>query len=572
MNSNNTPLTVIDFFCGAGGFSEGFNQMGFEIIKGYDRWKPAIDTFNHNFSTDSIVKNILDFEDLFEIQSIPDTDVILGSPPCVSFSSSNRAGNSDKSLGIRLTEVYLKIVAVKKHQPNSILKAWFMENVANSKKYLKSFYTFKDLSLNEWALKHNLNPNEIAIDLRGNSKVINAADFGSFQARKRLISGEIINFGGLKIPDNTHSVFTLDNKKSYRTVKEIKDTLPNPFSKPLEVLVKDPQYDIEIPLKSLSDHFYDTGVFKIEWKNSKYLKTNHPYMGKMSFPENENKPSRTVTATRIPHSRESLIYRSELKRLGDGEFRMPTIREAATIMGFPITYQFIGPENTKWKLIGNAVCSTVSRMLAVSVLKSENITIPVNLKVCKTTDLVGIPNLNTFKTKTFENPPIKNAGAKFRRHPIKDGNLTVTLSNYNIDSNTNPDGKWRTSVQYGNGKGFISQKVENNFYKEIEDLIKGQYMGEEFLSVINNGFSEKIGNSKLMQEMYETQKPQRNYLEPTELIEEVSFIIEKLKVKDREIILSKEKIFLHKNYVPLSQLFALYAVNKISSNSNFERD
>ena len=68
--------------------------------------------------------------------------------------------------------------------------------------------------------------------------------------------------------------------------------------------------------------------------------------------------------------------------------------------------------------------------------------------------------------------------------------MTVTLSNYNIDSNTTPDGKWRTSVQYGNGKGFISQKIENNFYKEIEDVIKRQFKGKEFLSVINNGFSE----------------------------------------------------------------------------------
>ena len=49
-----------------------------------------------------------------------------------------------------------------------------MENVANSKKYLKSFYTFKDLSLQDWASMHNLNPNAIAIDLRGNSEVINA--------------------------------------------------------------------------------------------------------------------------------------------------------------------------------------------------------------------------------------------------------------------------------------------------------------------------------------------------------------------------------------------------------------
>ena len=37
-------LTVIDFFCGAGGFSEGFRQQGYEDnVAGYDHWKPAID-------------------------------------------------------------------------------------------------------------------------------------------------------------------------------------------------------------------------------------------------------------------------------------------------------------------------------------------------------------------------------------------------------------------------------------------------------------------------------------------------------------------------------------------------
>jgi len=38
-------------------------------------------------------------------------------------------------------------------------------------------------------------------------------------------------------------------------------------------------------------------------------------------------------------------------------------REAATIMGFPITFQFAGSEYTKWRLIGNAVypiCQSLS--------------------------------------------------------------------------------------------------------------------------------------------------------------------------------------------------------------------
>lgn len=35
-------MTVIDLFCGAGGFSEGFRQQGFEILQGIDCWEPAI--------------------------------------------------------------------------------------------------------------------------------------------------------------------------------------------------------------------------------------------------------------------------------------------------------------------------------------------------------------------------------------------------------------------------------------------------------------------------------------------------------------------------------------------------
>ena len=49
-NKNNKRLTVIDFFCGGGGFSEGFRRAGFDVIMGVDSWKPAIEThnFNHN--------------------------------------------------------------------------------------------------------------------------------------------------------------------------------------------------------------------------------------------------------------------------------------------------------------------------------------------------------------------------------------------------------------------------------------------------------------------------------------------------------------------------------------------
>ena len=563
-------LRVIDFFCGAGGFSEGFRQMGYEIIYGFDHWKPAVETFNHNFNLNCEVKNILDFKSsIAEIESLPNTEIIIGSPPCVSFSSSNKSGNADKSLGVELTETFLRIVAVKKNQPNSILKAWFMENVVNSKRYLQTAYTFKDLGLTEWANKNRISPLKIAIDLYENSAIINSADYGAFQARKRVISGEIIKKGKLILPKSSHSEDGLDGKKKYMTIGKMKQNFPHPFTKLSDKIINDPHYQIKISQSQLTDHFYDTGIYKVEWKFSKYWKINHPFMGKMSFPENENKPSRTITATKIANSRESIIYKTEINRLGDGEYRLPTVREAAIIMGFPITYQFIGAENNKWRLVGNAVCCSVSRAFAKVVLDEHRFSIPSSLVLKNKPKIDGIVNLNTYKIKSLNKPPIKNQGSRFRRHAIKDGNLTVTLSNYDIENNPkSAEGKWFTSVQYGTGKGFPIQKINDKYYKNLEGIINEYKGGKEFLKYINNGFSEKIGNANELQKLYEHQKSNTKYTEPTELVDLVQEIIDELKIENVEIEQKKLIVFKHKEKVPLKQFFALYAINKISTIAN----
>lgn len=565
-----SKLRVIDFFCGAGGFSEGFRQMGYEIVYGFDHWRPAIDTYNHNFSLNCEVKNILDFKhSIDEIEKLPNTEIIIGSPPCVSFSSSNKSGNADKSLGVELTETFLRIVAVKKHQPNSILKAWFMENVVNSKRYLQTSYTFKDLGLTEWANKYRINPFNTAIDLYDNTAVINSADYGSFQARKRLIAGEIISKRKLIMPPATHDEDAKNGKAPYMTIGMMKKQFPNPYSDKSDKIILDPQYPIQISQTLLTDHFYDTGIYQVEWKFSRFWKTNHPFMGKMSFPENEDKPSRTITATKIANSRESIIYKSELNRIGDGEYRLPTVREAAIIMGFPITYQFLGTENNKWRLVGNAVCCSVSRALAKIVLETLKLPLPDKLVLNNNLNIEGIINLNTYKLKVFDKPPVKNKGSRFRRHAIKDGNLTVTLTNYDIEKNSkSAEGKWFTSIQYGTGKGFPIQKIDDNYYKNIEKLILSFRGGSEFLSYINNGFSKKIGNAQELQKLYELQKSTPNLTEPTELVDTIQELIDKLNIERKDINQKELRVFKYKEKIPIRQFFALYAINKISTIAN----
>jgi len=562
------PLTVCDFFCGAGGFSEGFRQQGFEIVLGIDHWSAATNTFNHNFGLSCTPHDVLDFEKSIEkIEALPDTDIILGSPPCVTFSSSNNSGKADKTLGITLMKVFLKIVAVKKWKRDSKLKAWFMENVPRSLRHLED-YTFKDLGLSEWAAKNDLVESAVAISLKQNASIINSANHGAPQTRERMIAGEIICEKKFVIPNYSHAE---KNEKllAWRNANEVLKALPKPNCKKSYRRINDPNYpSLSLPMNTITDHFYDSGLYAWEWRQSKFLKTNHPYMGKMSFPENGNRPSRTITATKSGSSREASIYRSEYLRKGDGEYRTPTVREAACLMGFPLSYQFLGTEGQKWTLVGNAVCPSVSRALAETVRRSyqlPDISAPVIQMV---PNLNHVGNLNTFEEKRFNKRSARTKNSRFRRHPFKDGGITVTLSNYDIETKSKDTSTWMTSVQYGTGEGFPTYRFPDDFFSEIAPIIKQLDKGSRFLEIINNGFTEKIAKGDLMQNMYESHKSMRPYCEPALLVERVAKIIDSLNVQGTVFLQDRSLVFKNKTSVPVKQLFALYALNKISSLAN----
>lgn len=53
---------MLDLFCGAGGFPEGFRSVDCQIVGGVDHWKPAVDTFNCNFGLEREPAEILFYE------------------------------------------------------------------------------------------------------------------------------------------------------------------------------------------------------------------------------------------------------------------------------------------------------------------------------------------------------------------------------------------------------------------------------------------------------------------------------------------------------------------------------
>lgn len=565
-------LRVIDFFCGAGGFSEGFRQQNFEIVMGVDNWKPAIQTHNLNHNLNDVTRNVLDFENNVElINALPNTEVIIGSPPCVNFSMSNRAGKADKSLGVRLIEAYLRVVAVKKHQPNSILKAWLMENVPNSRNYVKESYSFADLNLNDWAKSVGLNPKEEALKVKNNGGLYTASDYGSPQSRQRFICGEIISTGKFPEPTKTHSKnIDLFNAKAYVTLGEIKQRMPSPLDANSQKEWEDPNYPhLKLKVQNITDHFYDTGIYTVEWEKARFSKVNHPFMGRMSFPEDESRPSRTIMATKSASTREAIIFKSERRRKGNGEYRLPTIREIATLMGFPYTYQFTGGEGTKWRLIGNAVCPHMASALAKEIRSELDLRPVSDNEICFPDPLHGktfFENLNNTKSITFDAPPKKKKGAKFRMHPFKDGNMTVTLTNFDPRKDSSPatNGKrWHCSLFLGSGKDFSIVPINKAFVEKSEKLIKNMPDGHRFISDFKREFKGKIATHKQLQYLLEENLSQDGkLLGPVTLIEELATFIKAYDTKNEVIEVKLNKI--SKDRFPKRQIMAIWAIGNIA--------
>lgn len=76
-------MKVVDLFCGAGGFSEGFRQAGFDIVAGVDNWVVALQSYKKNFPEAKIIYKDVCY---LNVNELPAFDVLIGSPPCQEWS------------------------------------------------------------------------------------------------------------------------------------------------------------------------------------------------------------------------------------------------------------------------------------------------------------------------------------------------------------------------------------------------------------------------------------------------------------------------------------------------------
>lgn len=206
-NLHTTNKVVVEFFCGCGGTSLGFEMAGFEVILGVDIHQPSIKTFMANHPNCSTIlgdikkinpKEILEFLEGREI------DVLIGGVPCQGFSLNNRKRNEDDERNLLYKE-FVKFVKILKP------KAVVLENVSGMRS-----------AKNGEVVKNIEKDLSEAGNMIVKSQMLFAPDYGVPQKRQRLIfvgiRDKVFNFNDI---EKTHK------PENYVTVKEAIGDLPS---------------------------------------------------------------------------------------------------------------------------------------------------------------------------------------------------------------------------------------------------------------------------------------------------------------------------------------------------------
>ena len=357
-------IKVVSLFSGGGGLDLGFMSEGYQIIWAIDNNQNAVNTYKHNIGSHIICSDI----NAIDISSIPHADVVIGGPPCQSFSlAGNR--NTEDSRG-QLVWKYIEIIEHIKPQ------AFLFENVIGllSAKNSKNEKIIDNL---KFAFK--------SIGYHIKQQVINAADYGVPQKRNRVILVGLKKNIEFKFPEPTHSADGI-NLPKYISVQEALGDLPSATetNEPLaynqiaqtsyqKLMRGNNTYVLDHTIPQMSDldkyivaHVKPGGNYMDipSEVNSKRIKRLQEHGGHTTcygrmLPE---QPSYTInTYFNRPNVGCNIHY---------SEDRLITIREALRLQSFPDNYVLVSSSKQgKSLIVGNAVPPLLAKIMA-STLKN----------------------------------------------------------------------------------------------------------------------------------------------------------------------------------------------------------
>lgn len=327
IEENGRPLRAIDLYAGVGGWSLGLSLAGIEVVASYEWWSPACLTNRANGGHTVLQRDIRSL-DLGELPS--NIDIVVGSPPCTQFSLANRGGSGDLADGVRDLRAFLRIVA--RLRP----RYWVFENVVRAAQIFEREVYSGSLSEFAW--------------LTPTVHVVDASRFGIPQRRTRAFVGNI-DFN------------LLEAYSSAMPQKTLGEVIASVNSQ--DACVADPTWGWGYGRGAVTDVDHEVPLTPQETRLNRDAKANNPIYNGMAFPDDLNRPSRTVTATCTRVSRESIVVEMP-GRLAT--YRRLSVRERAALQGFPLWFQFLGETHTqKLKMIGNAVPPSLTFLVAQAI-------------------------------------------------------------------------------------------------------------------------------------------------------------------------------------------------------------
>lgn len=333
-------FNVIDLFCGAGGFSEGFKNEGFEILMGFDFDETKIQVYNKNFGKNKgIICDIskLSRKEIIEKIKYNEVDVIIGSPPCNYHSSATRHKRQDKFLDIDKTRGayhFYRIVSIIKPK-------WFiMENITE-------FYNTMDIEM----LKELFKIHGYTVTLQQ----LNAIHFGVPQNRRRgFLIGNIL---GRDIVIERH----LTKDKDYITIREaIEDLEKIEFG--TKVYLPEPTSEYQKMMRNkqgtTTEHIC-TNHNKKTINNIKLVREGKKKIDNYHIPSYDKFSPTITTRFEIPSGKGSSIHPTKNRSF--------TPREAARLQSFRDSFEFLGTRKDIREQIGHAVPPLLSQAIAKNI-------------------------------------------------------------------------------------------------------------------------------------------------------------------------------------------------------------
>ena len=388
MTSGTTPreIRTIDLFAGCGGLTEGFrsfrpsgeSRSPYRPVAAVEMEHWAAATYMANFGGDAaageqVQVNCKKIEDWNPKPFANGADVILGGPPCQGFSG---LGNGDpKGEKNHLWREYMRVVRTV--EP----KVFVIENVD---RFLRSS-EYADL------FEASEKPDGELKNYHLETKVLNAADYGVAQRRRRVIvlatrRDVIAEHGGvpLRHPNPTHA----KPKKGSPAVSSVPGLEPWISVGPAVFAKTDNATDyLDLPERviTLLDKElpgpYATSELHIGRTPSEHSLLRYAAIpaggNRHDLPEELSTPNWIAHRTgsgdvmgRMHEDQPSVTIRTEFYKPEKGRYLHPsalrpiTHLEAAMIQGFPLDFKWCGSKVQIARQIGNAVPIGLGRKLA----------------------------------------------------------------------------------------------------------------------------------------------------------------------------------------------------------------